>query len=93
MIDRRQEKRARIELKVKVSSVDARCASFSERAIATNISRSDALLSQITTDLRCGDLLVIEFGSRRAHYRIVWDRALLCTGLGIGGVRGKSCCR
>ena len=81
MIDRRQEERARIELKVKVSVVDARCESFSERAIATNISRSGALLSQITTDLRCGDLLVIEYGSRRAHYRIVW---VLDSGTGVG---------
>ena len=72
MIDRRHEERVRIELRVKVSGVDARCESFSEYAIASNISRSGALLSQIFADLRCGDLLVIEYDSRRAHYRIVW---------------------
>jgi hypothetical protein len=81
MIDRRQEERVRIELKVKVSGVDARCEGFSEHAIATNISRSGALLSRITTDLRCGDLLVIEYGSRRAHYRIFW---VLDSGTGVG---------
>lgn len=72
MIDRRLEERVRIELRVKVSGVDARCESFSEHALATNISRSGALLTQLTTDLRCGDLLAIEYGCRRAHYRIVW---------------------
>jgi hypothetical protein len=71
MSERRQEERVRIELRVKVSGVDARCENFSEHALASNISRSGALLSKITTDLRCGDLLVIEYGSRRAYYRIV----------------------
>lgn len=72
MIDRRQQERVRIELRVKISGVDARCASFSERALATNISRNGALLTRITTDLRCGDLLAVEYRRRRAHYRIVW---------------------
>jgi hypothetical protein len=81
MSNRRQEERVRIELRVKVSGVDARCESFSEHALATNISRSGALLSQITTDLRCGDLLVIEYGSRKAQYRIVW---VLDTGIHSG---------
>jgi len=72
MSERRQEERVRVELRVKVSGVDARCENFSEHALATNISRSVALLSKITTELRCGDLLVIEYGSRRAFYRIVW---------------------
>jgi len=30
------------------------------------------MLSKITTQLRCGDLLIIEYGNRRAYYRIVW---------------------
>lgn len=72
MDDRRQEQRLRVELRVKVSGVDARCENFSEHALATNISRSGALLSKITTQLRCGDLLIIEYGGRRAYYRIVW---------------------
>jgi hypothetical protein len=72
MIDRRAEERVRIELRVKVSGVDVRCESFCEHALATNISRTGALLSHVTTELRCGDLLAIEYGSRRAHYRIVW---------------------
>ena len=58
MSDRRSEERVRIELRVKVSGVDARCENFSEHALATNISRSGALLSKITTQLRCGDLLI-----------------------------------
>jgi hypothetical protein len=72
MEERRQEHRVRIELRVKVSGIDAGCERFSERAIATNISRGGALLSQIQTDLRCGDLLEIEYGSHRTQYRIVW---------------------
>jgi hypothetical protein len=72
MKERRQEERVRIELRVKVSGVNARCESFCEHALATNLSRTGALLFQITTKLRCGDLLAIEYGSRRAYCRIVW---------------------
>jgi hypothetical protein len=72
MSDQRHEDRLRVELRVKVSGVDARCENFSEHALATNISRSGALLSKITTELRCGDLLIIEYRRRRAYYRIVW---------------------
>ena len=38
MADRRREQRLHAELRVKVSGVDACCSSFSEYAIATNIS-------------------------------------------------------
>lgn len=72
MADRRREQRLHAELRVKVSGVDACCSSFSEYAIATNISESGALLSHINTELRCGDMLVIEYGHHRARFRIVW---------------------
>ena len=72
MDDRRQEHRVHIELRVKVSGVDACCESFSARALATNISESGALLSQINTELRCGDPVIVEYGGHRAQFRVVW---------------------
>ena len=83
MADRRREQRLHAELRVKVSGVGACCSSFSEYAIATNISESGALLSHINTELRCGDMLVIEYGHHRARFRIVW---ILDTGVE-GGIR------
>lgn len=72
MDERRQEHRVHVELRVKVSGADACCENFAEHAIATNISRSGALLSHIHSELRCGDLVAVEYGGRRAQYRIVW---------------------
>jgi hypothetical protein len=39
--------------------------------LATNLSRSGALLTKGEAELRCGDLILVEYGSRRAHFRIV----------------------
>jgi hypothetical protein len=78
MADRRREQRLHAELRVKGSGVDACCTTFSEYAIATNISGGGALLLQIRTELRCGDMLIVEYGHHRAHFRIVW---ILDTGI------------
>jgi len=72
MEDRRREQRLHAELRVKISGVDARCVNFSEYAIATNISGNGALLSHVSAELRCGDLLIVEYGHHRANFRIVW---------------------
>src|SRR5207302_11295265 len=45
---------------------------FSRSAVATNLSRSGALLSGVAAVLRCGDLLSVKYGERQAEFRIVW---------------------
>ena len=72
MEERRKEARVRAELRVEISGCDARCTGFREMVCATNLSRSGALLTNVHADLRCGDLLAIEFGGRHAYFRIVW---------------------
>lgn len=72
MIERRSEPRIRIAVRVKVSGADARCGAFSETVLATNLSRSGALLTKVEAELRCGDRITVEYGSRTAHFRIVW---------------------
>ncbi len=72
MQERRKEARVRAELRVEVSGSDARCAGFREMVTATNLSRNGALLGNVHAELRCGDLLAIEFGGRHAYFRIVW---------------------
>ena len=69
MEDRRREQRLHAELRVKISGVDARCVNFSEYAIATNISGNGALLSHVSAELRCGDLLIVEIKSSVADFR------------------------
>jgi hypothetical protein len=72
MLERRKEPRMRMELRVRVSGSDAACEEFSEHVAATNLSRSGALLSKVKVELRCGDLLAIEYDGRQANFRIVW---------------------
>ena len=72
MIERRSQPRVRIALRVNVSGLDAGCEGFSESVLATNLSQSGALLTRVQAELRCGDLVVIEYGKRQAHFRIVW---------------------
>jgi hypothetical protein len=72
MEERRKEARVRAELRVEVSGIDARSSGFRETVPATNLSRSGALLTNVHAELRCGDLLAIEFDGRHAYFRIVW---------------------
>ena len=72
MIERRKHSRVRVELRVEISGMDAGCESFSQNAVATNLSRSGALLRGVAAVLRCGDLLTVKYGERQAEFRIVW---------------------
>jgi len=72
MEERRKEARVRAELRVEVFGSDARSAGFRQMVTATNLSRGGALLTNVHAELRCGDLLALEFGGRHAYFRIVW---------------------
>ena len=72
MIERRAEERVRVEVCVRLVGTDACCERFSESVLATNLSRSGALLTRVKAQLRCGDLINVEYGSRKAQFRIVW---------------------
>ena len=61
MEERRKEARVRAELRVEVSGSDARSAGFRDIVLATSLSHSGALLTNVHAELRCGDLLAIEF--------------------------------
>jgi hypothetical protein len=72
MIERRKEPRFRRSLPVKVSGVDDEGEPFAVEVMATSLSRSGALLKGLEVALRCGDMLVLEYAGRKAHFRIVW---------------------
>jgi hypothetical protein len=72
MVERRREPRVRVALRVQVSGVDTNCEGFSESVVATNLSQSGALLTKLGVELRCGNLIAVEYAGRQAHYRIVW---------------------
>ena len=71
MADRRKEPRVRASVLVEVSGSDAHGDTFHEAALATNLSRSGALLTRVCAEPRCGDLVVVHHAGRQAHFRVV----------------------
>jgi hypothetical protein len=55
-----------------VSGTDVDGERFVTRVAATSLSRRGALLTGLEVDLRCGDMLVVEYEGRKADFRIVW---------------------
>jgi hypothetical protein len=72
MIERRNESRVRVVLRVEISGMNAACETISQIVRAANLRCSGALLRGVTAVLRCGDLLTIKYGERRGEFRIVW---------------------
>jgi hypothetical protein len=73
-VDRRREPRLESNLPVLIWGIDARGLPFAQKALARNVSGRGALLSGIEQVLRCGDLIVIQYGKNRARFRVVWTR-------------------
>src|ERR1700747_3441650 len=74
MVEHRQEQRVQGGFLVQVSGRDSEGNPFAENVIASNISRSGALLSGLSGRIRSEDLLWVEFQHRKARFRIVWVR-------------------
>jgi hypothetical protein len=72
MIERRKEPRVRLSLSVIASGTDVDGKRFARRVPATSLSRSGALLTGLGVELRCGDMLAVEYEGRKADFRIVW---------------------
>jgi len=74
MVEHRQEQRAQRDLAVEVTGRDANGTPFTQSATATNTSRSGALLSGLSREMRPGDLLLVEYQQRKARFKVVWAR-------------------
>ena len=74
MIDRRREPRCTCTLRVVIWGLDASGLPFTQTALVRNISHSGGLISQVAHPLRCGDLVGLQHGRKRARFRIVWTR-------------------
>lgn len=73
-VDRRREPRVESNITVLIWGIDAQGLPFTQSALARNISGRGALLLGIEQLLRCGDLIVIQYGKKRARFRVVWTR-------------------
>ena len=64
MIEHRLEQRTQAGLAVQVSGRDCNGTPFTQRVIASNVSRSGALLSGLSRGMRSGDLLWVEYEAK-----------------------------
>ncbi len=72
--ERRSEPRFLEDLAVRIWAVDGRGGWFTQFAVAHNISRGGALLLGLEQELRCGDLIWVQYCSVKARFRVVWMR-------------------
>jgi hypothetical protein len=72
--ERRHETRFASQLPVRVWGCDENGERFVQDATARNLSYSGALLAGIEHNLRCGDLLGVQYQNRLAHFRVIWVR-------------------
>ena len=72
--DRRREPCKPVDLSLMVWGVDTQGERFLQEAHARDISLSGALLSGLDADLKCGDVIGILYGKKKARYRVVWVR-------------------
>ncbi len=74
MPERRRQDRFIEDLPVRIWAVNERGGWFSQFAVAHNIGRGGALLMGLEQELRCGDLIWVQYCSIKARFRIVWIR-------------------
>lgn len=77
-MDRRSEPRFIEDLPVRVWVIDERGRWLAQFAVAHNISRGGALLMGLEHQLRCGDLILVEYDTIKSRiksrFRIIWIR-------------------
>jgi len=73
-MEHRDQPRRLQSIVVTIDGRDNRGYSFRQKAVASNLSKSGALLSGITKELRSGDLICVEHEGKRSRFKVVWVR-------------------
>ena len=71
-MDRRREPRVTAALPVRVWGIDAYDQAFSQIVSARNVSAEGALLTGVRHRMRMGEILEVQYGGRKAEFRVVW---------------------
>jgi hypothetical protein len=73
-MEQRPEPRRDERLVVAINGRDKNGHSFTQKVVASGLSKSGALLSGITRQVRSGDLIWVEHGGKRSRFKVVWVR-------------------
>jgi hypothetical protein len=71
-MDRRRQPRVFVELPVQIWGMDANARPFTEQASLRSISGRGATLQGVTSHLKPGDTLDLQYQRSKAQFRIVW---------------------
>jgi hypothetical protein len=71
-MDRRKQRRLKLELPVRIWGVDRMARPFAEIVRVRNVSDGGAVLSGVRSKVQTGELLDVQLGASRAQFRIVW---------------------
>jgi hypothetical protein len=74
MTERRREPRTGLDFSLRVWGIDHDGRNFSQDVRARNVSISGALISQLDVEPRFDDLIGVEYGGKKARFRVVWVR-------------------
>lgn len=66
------EPRTEVDLAVRVFGMSSESKPFFQQARACNISGHGARLSGIEQQLKAGDILGVQFGDKKARFRVIW---------------------
>ncbi|MGH9512253.1 MAG: PilZ domain-containing protein [Terriglobales bacterium] len=71
-MENRPESRLEADIPVRIWGMDADARPFFQNASAGNLSSDGALLSGINHPLKTGEVIGIQYGERKARFRVVW---------------------
>ena len=71
-MDRRKERRLKLELPVRIWGVDKMARPFAEIVRVRNVSNRGAVLIGMRSKVQAGELVDVQHGASRAQFRIVW---------------------
>ncbi len=71
-MDRRKERRLKLELPVRIWGVDKMAQPFAEIVRVRNVSNGGAVLTGVRAKVRTGEVLDVQLGASRAQFRIAW---------------------
>jgi hypothetical protein len=71
-MDRRRQQRVSVELPVKIWGVDIHARPFTQPASLRTISRRGGTLQGVHAQLKCGDVVDLQYQDAKAQFRIVW---------------------
>jgi hypothetical protein len=74
MVERRREPRTDVDLVLQVWGIDTEGDLFLQQAHARDISLSGAVLWELDSEVRSGDLIGLLYAGKKARFRVVWVR-------------------